>query len=140
LMICASHLRAAIIINLLRWDLICTRACSDIDDPRIIFACNDIDDPRTKFVHYDCIQVAKMRLDLCVIYARSICWSAHQICAQRNLLLLARLFLYSSKMHLTKLNAHLVSFLQSFGSGPYSLTHSFPYLFDHGLRWSRFNC
>jgi hypothetical protein len=70
LMIRASHLRAAIIINLLRWDLICTRACSDIDDPRIIFACNDIDDPRTKFVHYDCNQVAKMRLDLCVILCK----------------------------------------------------------------------
>jgi hypothetical protein len=34
------------------------------------FACSDIDDPRTKFVHYDCNQVAKMRLDLCVILCK----------------------------------------------------------------------
>ena len=122
LMIRASHLRAVIVIKLLRWDLICTRACSDIDDPRIIFARSDIDDPHIKFVLHDCNQIANMRLDLCVIYARSICWSAHQICVQRNLLLLARLFLYSSHMHFTKLNAHLVKFF--FNHSDQAHTHS----------------
>ena len=149
LMIRASHLRAVIVIKLLRWDLICTRACSDIDDPRIIFACSDIDDPRIKFVLHDCNQIANMRLDLCVILCKiNLFIRASNLRAAKSIIVSAIVLVFIAHAFHQAQRSFGQIFLQSFGSGPYSLTHLFPYLFtlilslssitdyvDHG-----FNC